>query len=262
MDSAMHSELVAQQVELLDALFRLQADATSGTDRGLAAYRSNANGIARSALAAAYPVVQQLIGAESFDQLAPVLWRQHPPSRGDLAQWGGALADFLEAQASKLGDAQYMPDVARLEWALHRMAAAEDVLFAAETFGMLAEQQPEQLRFVLAAGVQCMESAYPIASIWLAHTQAVAEGVTDSEYMKHAQQGLRDGVGEQVLLWRNGFKPSVRVMQPQEWSFLQAVLSGQVLSDALDAAHADFDFALWLQQSVADRLVCAVRVQQ
>ena len=63
--------------------------------RGLQAYRANASALAQRALLFAYPVLQQLIGDEAFAMLARDLWAAHPPERGDLAQWGAALARYL-----------------------------------------------------------------------------------------------------------------------------------------------------------------------
>ena len=84
--------------------------------RGLLTYQSNGLALAERALGAAYPVLAQLIGDESFAPLARQVWRQQPPQRGDLAFWGGGLAAFIEA-APQLADEPFLADIARVEWA-------------------------------------------------------------------------------------------------------------------------------------------------
>ncbi|MBA4175071.1 MAG: hypothetical protein C0505_00690 [Leptothrix sp. (in: Bacteria)] len=93
--------------------------------RGLAAYRANAGALAERALAAAYPTLQQLLGADSLAGLARHFWHRHPPQAGDIARGGADLADFIAA-APALADEPYLADLARLEWAVHCAATAAD----------------------------------------------------------------------------------------------------------------------------------------
>ena len=85
--------------------------------RGLKVYQANGHALACSALRAAYPVVAQLLGDESFDALAKALWHAQPPRCGDAAAWGEGLADFVRA-STQLASEPYLGDVAALEWAL------------------------------------------------------------------------------------------------------------------------------------------------
>ncbi len=109
----MSHDLAAAQTALLDLLhlntinsIAFSADSIAATahfsfknpeqtQRGLRAYRANAQELAASALQASYPVMQQLLGEENFRHLAQSMWQALPPQRGDLAQWGGALAAYL-----------------------------------------------------------------------------------------------------------------------------------------------------------------------
>ena len=145
-----------QNKDLRDCLHQHQAQ------RGLQAYQANGLALAERALTAAYPVVAQLIGGESFDPLAHHFWRQHPPVRGDMAEWGAELADFLEA-APQLADEPFLGDVARVEWALHRAATAADAVPDLSSFALLAESGSATL--VLSAGVFVLESRYPVVSL-------------------------------------------------------------------------------------------------
>ncbi|MBL0094465.1 MAG: putative DNA-binding domain-containing protein [Piscinibacter sp.] len=59
-------------------------------ERGLAAYRANASALAERALAAACPTLQAMLGEADFAALARAFWRDHPPQRGDLGEWGAS----------------------------------------------------------------------------------------------------------------------------------------------------------------------------
>jgi hypothetical protein len=134
-----HHTLLAQQKMLLDGLFdswpavqanmalaSQQAWPESQYQRGLQAYRSNASLLAQRVLAATFPTVRRLMGADQFDGLAAYFWRTQPPVKGDLAQWGERLEDFLRAIPELMQDEAHLPDVAALEWALHVGLTAAD----------------------------------------------------------------------------------------------------------------------------------------
>ena len=89
--------LAEEQSHLLDALAGQQS-AAAGTfnSRGLQVYQANRAVLAERTLASTYPVSCQLIGVESFEPRARHFWRQHPPVRGDMGQWGAQLAEFLD----------------------------------------------------------------------------------------------------------------------------------------------------------------------
>ena len=62
---------------------------------------------------------------------------------------------------------------------------------------------------------------------------------------------------EHALVWRQGFKPELREVQAPEAAWLQALLQGHSLPEALDAA-GNFDFNTWLPQAVQSGLALAV----
>ena len=95
-------------LEMQQALLRTLFDPPSAMDgeadfpmftrgRGLKAYQANAHMLAERALQSSYPVMAQMFGDDSFGELARALWHAHPPKRGDMAQWGDALAGFVQA---------------------------------------------------------------------------------------------------------------------------------------------------------------------
>lgn len=206
--------------------------------RGLQAYRSNGRELAQRALESAYPVVAQLLGEEGFAALARELWLRHPPRRGDLAQWGGELAALVQALPDLHGEEPYLPDLARLEWALHRCAVAADVAPDAGSLALLSEADPARVRLRLVPGTALLPSAWPVASIVLAHLQG-------RPTLEEAALRLREGVAETALVWRQGFKPMLREVAPHEAAFLAALQEGRALADSLQLAP-QLDFGAWL----------------
>jgi hypothetical protein len=251
------SALAQQQQGLLNALFAsgLLGDAINLVAvradfmgaRGLKAYQSNGHALAQRALAAAYPVVAQLLGEESFGELARALWHAQPPVCGDIACWGEDLPDFVRHNP-QLADEPYLADVARLEWALHRCASAADGALRPETLALLGTQEPNALWLQLAPGVSVVRSAWPVASIVLAHQ--ADSGVS----LVEAGQLLRDGTAQDALVWRQGLRPRVRQTMAGEADFVCELRRGSAFGPALEAAP-DLDIQCWLTDAVQSGLL-------
>jgi Putative DNA-binding domain len=245
-DASSSTWLAEQQNALLASIFTARAIASS---RGLAAYRANAHACAERALRTAYPVMVQLMGDENFAYLARDFWHQHPPLLGDLAQWGDKLPLFLTA-SDQLADTPYLADVACIEWALHTCAGAADRTQDAASFAALAQNEPAQLTLLTAPGTRILSSAFPAAAVVLAHK---GEGsMADAAALLHA------GVAQAAVVWRQGFVPRLRILLSAESAFTKSVCAGNTLAQALDAAHADFDFNGWLITNVQSGLVLGV----
>lgn len=191
------------------------AGVEDGIARGLQAYRVNAQALSAKALGAVYPQLKALLGEASFDAMAWTFWRTCPPSQGDLAQWGGALASFLAAQDGM--DAE-LPDLARLEWALHQAEAAADVELDTASLGLLASVEAVDLALRLRPGVQVL-----------------------------AQQTTGP-----LLVWRKGWQAHSMALTDAEAGLMQALLDGLDLETALSLAGSDLDFSAWLQAALRE----------
>lgn len=272
MNTATPPTLAQQQQSLLDALFvRPGGDRQHTVDaqlfslldaphpqttRGLAAYRSNGHALAERSLRAAYPVIADMVGSDSFVLLSRDLWHTHPPRCGDLAQWGDALPEFLRA-SEQLSDVPYLSDVARAEWALHRAASATDAEPDLPSFARLGNEDPQGLALTLSPGTAVVDSEFPIASLVTAHLHG-------SPSLDDAARRIRAGEGEHALVWRQGLRPRIAGIAPAAAALVQALLDGTDLPAALDAAGAadglsePFDFSAWLTAAVTDGLVIGV----
>ena len=245
--------------ELLDRL-NDSSKCVARVERGLQAYRANAGALAERALMAAYPVLTQLMGDESFAPLARYFWQHAPPQRGDVAQWGALLPDFLDA-SPQLANEPFLGDVARVEWALHKASTAQDAIFDAGSFTLLASGEPEQTTLCLSDGINTLASVYPVVSIIHAHLQGEPS-------LAQAASLLGAGVAEHALVWRRGFKPEVRLTSAPEYALVRGLQAGLSLDAALttacafesDGAVPMFDFNDWLAQAVQTGLVTGAHV--
>jgi hypothetical protein len=254
------STLAQQQQALLAMLFdwpnddaakNIASHVDSAWTRGQKVYQSNGHALACNALRAAYPVVAQLLGDESFDALARALWHASPPRQGDVTQWGDALPAFVAASA-QLADEPYLPDVAVLEWALHTSASAADGAVDPASFALLTEHDPAQLHLCLSPGGVALTSAWPVVSILTAHLHQTPR-------LDQLVPLMQAGVGEDAVVWRHGLRAQVRVAQAGEAEFVAALLNGKTLGHALDLAPT-LDVSAWLPMAVQTGLLLAVRL--
>ena len=218
---------------------------------------SQGHALAERSLRATYPVMAELLGDENLAPLARELWHQHPPTRGDLAQWGDALPGFLQRH-EQLTDLPYLADVAHLEWALHRAAGEPDAGLDTASFARLSSEDPQHLALRLAPGTSVFTSRWPVASLVAAHRPGEGDGQPS---LQEAAERLRDGVGESAVVWRRGLRPCMRACTRAEATLLRATLRGDSLPDALNAIATqgnDFDLATWLAEAVQQGLLLGV----
>lgn len=219
--------------------------------RGLGAYRANATGIAERAMAAAYPTVQALVGAEDFAVLARALWRASPPRRGDLAQWGHDLPAFIEAEAD-FDPWPYLGDCARLDAAVQRCESAADADLERETLALLAERSPESLRLRFVPSLQLLASDWPLATLHAAHQDRgeLAGHIASDHAFAPVREALSAGRGESVVVARFGWRAEVTALDVASHAWMRALHDGRSVADALAAAGDDFDFNAWLVQAL------------
>lgn len=243
-------EFIAHCTDSVRAASPISFKNQAATLRGLRAYRANAQTVCVTALQAAYPSLAQLLGDENFAHLAHRLWQALPPLRGDLAQWGGDLPTFMAEFAplqELLSEHPYLPDVARVEWALHCASTASDAAFDAPSFQLLSESDPGRLRLRLAPGCSLHHSAFPVVAVVQLHDARAAD------WHSQARQAVMNQQAQIALVWRQGLRPMLISVDLASAAFIQTCLQGESLSLALDAAleqDARFDFSAWLAQQV------------
>ncbi len=217
----------------------------AGRER-FALYRGNQSATWDKVLAAAYPVIVQLVGGEFFSALARAYGKATPSDSADLNRFGAAFADFL-AGFPHVGELPYLPDMARLEWCLHRAYYAPDApAIEAAALAALSPAQFDSARFALHPAACLFASEWAVVPLWRAH-QGEAAPPFPSEMAAPSW----------ALVTRVGFVPEMHALTRAGHAALAALAGGASTGAALEAALAcdpGFDIvgelAMWLARRV------------
>jgi hypothetical protein len=215
-------------------------------------YRNNVVEGFIKALAIGFPVIERLVGAEYFRQLASQFQRAHPSRSGDLHHVGQPFAAFLRARFEAT-DYAYLPDVAALEWAhQHALIAPDAIPLASDAFADIAPAHIAALKFTLHPASVLVRSDYPVTRIWFANQPGADEG-----------EVIDLGSGAERVVVRRTFS-DIEFVQLSEGEFvaLETLAAGGTLGEALDAglaADSTFDLAEALSRFVQLHLFIALR---
>lgn len=251
----------------MPALHELQAaigSAMRGGDAGAAAREIEPDGLApearleiyrhhvlttlTSALEATFPVICRLVDRRFFAYAADAYVRAHPPTRPCLFEYGDSFPDFLAA-FPPCGDLAYLPDVARLEWAMSAALHAPDVdaMDPACLAHVAAEDMP-RLTFTVDPSVSFLASPWPVDRIWRANHD---EDGASSDPVDLASGGVR------LEIRRAGDVATVRSLDAADHALRTALARGGALEDAATAAlgvDPNFDLTAALHALLDERI--------
>jgi hypothetical protein len=233
------SALAALQRDFMRALFEEGEPAAPG----LGVYRASVLANFAGALEATYPVVRRLVGDAFFTEAARQYARAHPSASGDLGDYGEGFARFLAAypHAAAL---EYLPDVARLEWACHECERSpEPAPFDFEALARVGPDAYAGLRLLLHPAVRLVESAYPVAAIH----EANAPG-------RDGTPGRTEG-GDFVVVRRTDARAQVKAIPAHEWRLLDRLARGETLESASRDVPREL-IERTLARYVAEGIVC------
>jgi hypothetical protein len=223
-------------------------------DERLAVYRANGRAKYRHALAATYPVVRRLTGAPFFNATVDEFVAAQPPVSGDLNVYGKDFARFLE-RYTPAASLPYLPDVARLEWAIddaNRAADAPrvpDAILAA--LSIVVPERVPRVRIALEVSCQLIASAYPILRIWRAN---------QPDRAGDERIDLEEG-GIVLLVRRDADGVGLQPLDRAEHAWLAALARGATLGEAIDAAVAAdmmFDLGAALHAHIGAGTIAAI----
>ena len=223
----------------------------------LAIYRNAVFAHYRRALQSSYPVVARLVGLPFFNAAVDAFVRARPSTSGDLNVYGDRFGDFLQGYPPA-ATLPYLPEVARLEWAMDEALRAADVseapaavLTELAAFAAVAPEQLSRLRMRLHPSCRLLVSAYPTLRIWQAN-QALDAG---DEFIDVAQGG------DALLIHRDGNRVAIDRIAPSACAFLMALRDGRDLDAAMDAAEdidPDFDLENALRSHIAMGIIVGI----
>lgn len=180
-----------------------------------------------AALATRYPVLERLLGVETFADLARAFLRVDRPPTALLLDWGDGLAAFVEAHPD-LVDWPWLADVARLEcaWtAAHHAADAEPLRLA--DLAACAPDDLAAMRFRLHPSLRLLALDWSVVAVWAAGGEA--EGVVAEP--------------EAAMVLRPQADVGVHRLDPAGHAFVSALAAGATLEAAAeDAGRLDDGF--------------------
>ena len=190
----------------------------------LGIYRNHAFATLGEALKATFPVVCRLVNARFFAYAAHEYLREHPPHARCLVEYGADFADFL-AGFEPCRSVPYLPDVARLEWALNIAATVrEATAMAAEELAAVPGDQAAYVALRLQSSLSYIASPWPIDAIWQANQQEEVPPVDLA------------GGGAHLEIRRAGNAVAWRRLDAGTFAFRTALADGLVLAAAMEAA--------------------------
>jgi hypothetical protein len=234
------------------AVARWLAGEAELVDRRMAIYRANMVASADKALSAAYPVIRQVVGEAFFHGLAREHQRVTPSTSGDLTSFGARFDAFLAA-FEHAQDMPWLPDFARLEWAVHRAYGAADAPdWDVAALAAIPPERQDAIRFQWSPGLAVVRSGHPVVRVWTIH-QPGFDGAFEVDWT----------VAQTALVARDGFAVTVSDCGVADATFIEASLAGAPLGDAASATlerHPDFDLGALLARAFAARLVCGATI--
>ena len=193
----------------------------------LGIYRNTFASVLTNALRLSFPATHRLVAAECFEDAAHLFFEAQPPQSANLDDYGVGFPEFL-ARLPSVAALAYLPDVARLEWAVSRALHAPN----AEPLDLgrlsaLSTDERARVRFAPHPSAGLVRADHPADSIWravLAQDDVALAAI--------------DPASGSVWLLVHRAEAGVVVVRLSEaaWRFTAALFAGRPLLAALDDA--------------------------
>lgn len=207
-------------------------------------YRNNIAVGLIDALGTGFPVVKDLVGEEFFKAMAGVFFRNHPPKSPLMKDFGAEFPGFLKG-FEPARTLRYLPDVARLEFALRQSYHAADAdPVGSDPLTALSPDQFSAATFTFAPAVKLLSSRQAFYSIW-----AFSKGITTARPEKSP---------EDVLITRPDFDPRPHLISRDEAMLVAALMEGKPLATALALSGSDIELGRILGLLFAENAVTAI----
>ncbi len=139
---------------------------TMPPEQHFAVYKSSTMGALQKGLKEIYPVCFRLVGEEFFISMVNDYIALTPSMSPDLGDFGKTLPEFI-AEFSPALTIPYLPDIARLEWAWHRLQHAEKSgVLDFDKLALFYETRGENILFTLPTDCTLLFSHFPAHHIW------------------------------------------------------------------------------------------------
>lgn len=246
-------QLELEQVRLITQIMELGREPKSQFEQGLRIYHNNIFATAKQALSITFPTLLAQVGEDVMANIAQLLLETYPPYKGDWAEWGESLPHLVKT-IEELKQYPFLPDVARVDLAIHQVERARDEEVDINSFHLLAKVRLSNLVLQLNPSVQFFTCDYPIIEI-----QKVSER-QDPAVQEQLQKKIDTGqLKQNILVYRPNFKGMVRELDSLELKWLTLMAKGATVNDALDdVGMENFDFSEWLATAIQQKLITKI----
>src|SRR5438093_1367268 len=202
----------------------------------MAVYRNSIFENAAAALRSAYPVIRRLVGDSFFEFVAREYVRTQPSVSGDVDDLGRGFAAFVTALPEAAG-LPYLPDVARLEWAVHQAhRAAGSGSLPGVAPRVVTETEAARLRFRMHPAARLVASPYPVLKIW---------EVNQLDHDGDDKVDLAEGGDRLLVFGGTDLKVRFHPLGEGEFLLLEGLSKGMTVAEASECAlDADPRFEL------------------
>ncbi len=234
-----HRDEVSKQDPFLASLF---SDDTNILPERLKIYRNNIIGSLSNALLTTYPLIKALTGEEFATVLMRSYVLENPPRDACLARYGEGLDAFINNFAPAK-DLPYLPDVARLEWAMNEAYyAPDDMPLSPEDLQRRHLEKLSDLSLRPRSSLRLLASPWPLESI---RTFCL-------NYREDGDETLNLDQGDsRLMVFRPRLSVEVVSLDHDEYVWLKFLAEGKTLGAALESAFKvfpSFDFQECLQR--------------
>jgi hypothetical protein len=205
-------------------------------------YRNNIIGSLTKAMQLTYPLIVILTGENFAATMMGSFVRENPPREACLARYGTGLDRFIEtfAPAQSL---PYLPDIARLEWAMNEsFYAPDDGPLSPADLESISHCELADMTLRLRSSVRLLESHWPLLAI---REFCLQENRDDSETLDLDQGGCK------IMVYRPALSVELVSVDLAEYDFLHGIQAGRPLGSIAETAlqtHQHFDFQGFLQK--------------
>ncbi len=212
-----------------DVLRSIRVSAVGSPAAAVAVYRDSSRAIRQRALENVYPVCAEILGNACFGGIGAELVRVQPSRSPDLTDFAKHFPDHLQRllSADRIGPGfEYLPDLARLELAIHQVLFAPAApVWDQAAFARAARSETDRIRLYLAPATLLLASTWPVHAIWLSHRD---RGVLNE---------VDVGDGDRLVIYRSGLRPTVRRVSDPVFRLVRAIAAGATLSALAAAGH-------------------------
>lgn len=188
---------------------------------GLKVYRGNLVFGLIGAMKETYVFTRVLLGDNNFNFFCRDFLYQNPSRDSDLIQYGEGFGEFL-ATRTEIAHLAFIPEVARLEWALERAFYAKPELsFTGELPENWKESKPRFKNSVL-----LVQSQYKVHEAWINFTEKGEGGFEGKMFKKEP---------ESLLVWSNNGSPRVTPVNEILATWMKETIAGQTASSIVQS---------------------------